>query len=76
MSTADRQFDDESEDDFDDGSGEPIQIGRMLFFRKPRCPLCGSPDLKAQRGQHESDGSTTRFVKCGGCETNWEAVFE
>lgn len=50
---------------------------RYVFVQRPRCPSCGSVDLKTQRSLPEqSDGSKARCVKCRTCGENFIVVHE
>jgi len=51
--------------------------GRIVFCLKPRCPICGSDNLRTLKSRpQESDGSRTRETVCRDCHHNFLLVIE
>ncbi len=48
---------------------------RYVFAERPRCPSCGSADLKAYRSTSDGE-STTRYVRCQQCGAKFILVLE
>jgi DNA-directed RNA polymerase subunit M/transcription elongation factor TFIIS len=38
-----------------------------VYTQRPRCPICGSPRLKAYKTRKNGDDSVTRYSKCLAC---------
>jgi transposase-like protein len=49
---------------------------RYVFIEKPRCPACGSDELKTLRSNKENDGSVSRDTRCLSCNHQFFVVVE
>jgi len=55
---------------------DPAESLRYVFVERPRCPACGSADLKTNKTTRDPDGSACRDTKCRDCGWHFFVVVE
>lgn len=49
---------------------------RYVFVEKPRCPRCGSDQLKTTRSDDQGDGTTSKTTNCRECGHHFFVIVE
>ena len=48
----------------------------FIFVERPRCPLCGSRELKTYRSTSHDDGTRERHARCVSCGQRSRLIIE
>ncbi len=49
---------------------------RYVYIERPRCPVCGSADLRTLRSKDQGDGSVSRRTACQACGRRFFVIVE
>jgi hypothetical protein len=55
---------------------DAAELLRYVFMERPRCPVCGSADLRTIRSQDQGDGTIQRRTQCRVCFHKFIVVVE
>ncbi len=55
---------------------DAAESDRYVYVERPRCPRCGSPELKQTRARDQGDGSTCRTMNCASCKHHFFIIEE
>lgn len=47
-----------------------------VFVERPKCPRCGSPDLRTYGTRKGGDGTISRYAQCRACLVKLVVVLE
>ncbi len=55
---------------------DPAERLRYVYVERPRCPRCGTADLKITRSRTQDDGSVCRTANCRNCDWHFFIIEE